>query len=125
MVEAPGTAPGSDRLITISIYRHSWRASRPNIVRSAAVGKKKEHELAKRSNGATPGAILLFQLRIFEERAVCLVRPFVWHPRTRVLDLLFLLAGCNSAVPLIPALRQRRLSPSPAKPSREDLVTLA
>jgi len=29
VVEAPGTAPGSERLITISIYRHSWRTSSP------------------------------------------------------------------------------------------------
>ena len=54
MVEAPGTAPGSDRFITISIYRHSWRTSPPNIDRSPRLGKTNEHELVKRSNEATP-----------------------------------------------------------------------
>ena len=67
MVEAPGTAPGSDRFITISIYRHSWRASAPNIVRLAAIGKTKAQELRRRSNGATLGSILKFRPATFAE----------------------------------------------------------
>ena len=31
MVEAPGTAPGSEWLIATAIYRHSWQASASNI----------------------------------------------------------------------------------------------
>ncbi len=31
VVEAPGTAPGSDRFITMTVYRHSWLPSRANI----------------------------------------------------------------------------------------------
>ena len=53
MVEAPGTAPGSDRFITISIYRYSWRTSAPNIVRSDRIGKMNTHELTERRNRAT------------------------------------------------------------------------
>ena len=31
MVEAPGTAPGSVLPILQSVYRHSWRTSKPTI----------------------------------------------------------------------------------------------
>ena len=65
MVEAPGTAPGSDRFITISIYRHSWRTSTSNIVRLQAVGKTKEQELLKRSNGTTFSLMLKFKPATF------------------------------------------------------------
>jgi len=37
VVEAPGTAPGSERLITSAVYRHS-RASRQNEYRRWRVG---------------------------------------------------------------------------------------
>ncbi len=70
MVEAPGTAPGSDRLITISIYRHSWRTSPRNIDRSAPVGKTNAHEMAKRSNRATPRREFMLSLPNFEGEAV-------------------------------------------------------
>ena len=41
MVEAPGTAPGSDRFITVAVYRHSQplRVDPLNIGGAAAVGK--------------------------------------------------------------------------------------
>ncbi len=31
LVEAPGTAPGSNKFISLSIYYHSWQASVLNI----------------------------------------------------------------------------------------------
>ncbi len=31
LVEAPGTAPGSNEFISLSIYYHSWQASSLNI----------------------------------------------------------------------------------------------
>src|SRR5271157_1035497 len=61
----------------------------------------------------------------FEGEKVPLARPFVWHARARVLDLLFFLTGSNSATPLIRALGQRRRSPPPAKPASKDLVAFA
>ena len=39
VVEAPGTAPGSNGFITLSIYYHSWQASKPNIGKSRERGK--------------------------------------------------------------------------------------
>ena len=75
MVEAPGTAPGSDRLITISIYRHSWRTSPPNIDRSPRLGKTNAHELVKRSNEATPKLDSHGQAGEFEGEKVSLCEP--------------------------------------------------
>ena len=42
MVEAPGTAPGSERFITITVYHHSHalRRDRANIGSRAAEGKR-------------------------------------------------------------------------------------
>ena len=37
VVEAPGTAPGSEWFITTAIYRHSRQAGMPNIGACAAV----------------------------------------------------------------------------------------
>jgi hypothetical protein len=39
LVEAPGTAPGSDRFITTAIYRHSRQAGITNISPGLAHGK--------------------------------------------------------------------------------------
>ena len=40
VVEAPGTAPGSEWLITSAVYRHSQQADLPNIRISAAKSKR-------------------------------------------------------------------------------------
>jgi hypothetical protein len=40
LVEAPGTAPGSDRLIATAIYRHSRLAPAPDNIRRDSRGKK-------------------------------------------------------------------------------------
>ena len=39
VVEAPGTAPGSNGFITLSIYYHSWQASTANIGKMALIEK--------------------------------------------------------------------------------------
>ncbi len=39
LVEAPGTAPGSNRFISPSIYYHSWQASSLNIDEEQPFGK--------------------------------------------------------------------------------------
>ena len=39
VVEAPGTAPGSNGFITLSIYYHSWQASTANIGKIALIEK--------------------------------------------------------------------------------------
>ncbi len=39
VVEAPGTAPGSEKLISTPIYHHSWQASPTNISICCAISK--------------------------------------------------------------------------------------
>jgi len=59
MVEAPGTAPGSEWFITTAIYRHSRQAGRPNIGANAPRRKAPLRQLCKASAGGRmrrPGA---------------------------------------------------------------------
>src|SRR5215831_7248149 len=52
MVEAPGTAPGSDRFITTAIYCHSRLA--PAVPNISAEGCRKK-SIERRPGGADPG----------------------------------------------------------------------
>jgi hypothetical protein len=51
LVEAPGTAPGSDRFITTAIYRHSRQAGMLNINAALARGKGNGGCRAPRAQG--------------------------------------------------------------------------
>jgi chromate transporter len=53
MVEAPGTAPGSEWFITTAIYRHSRQAGRPNI---GTIGPRRK-EPSKARPVPMPGAV--------------------------------------------------------------------
>jgi hypothetical protein len=54
MVEAPGTAPGSDRFIAAAIYRHSRLAPAPTNIRPAGGRKKTGHaRRGEREGGAS------------------------------------------------------------------------
>jgi hypothetical protein len=47
MVEAPGTAPGSDRFITMTVYRHSRLPGTTNI---SAIGGFSKQETKKHAS---------------------------------------------------------------------------
>ncbi len=75
LVEAPGTAPGSERLITMAIYRHSRReTARLNIGDVIAFGKARH---------APAGAEPIFFTRPFCIRSGISCEPRranLWHP---------------------------------------------
>jgi len=57
-VEAPGTAPGSERLIAVTVYRHSHRETAPiNIGDAARFGKARAAADGKEPGASHPHAL--------------------------------------------------------------------
>src|SRR5215475_11856283 len=104
MVEAPGTAPGSEWFITKAVYRHIRLAPAPQYI-SRSGGKKKVHDLGM-TGGDKRGVPLTRQTQSL--RLIFTISPLkastfisiLWPPASR-LDLpdivveLNLLDGCE------------------------------